>query len=80
MVCSDGVYDKLENEDVNQCFWDIRDKIEDKEKYNFIGRVPSKVIERSMEKLSMDNLTSLVIVFEDQGRLMLPTKKSSKAA
>ena len=80
MVCSDGVYDKLENEDVSQCFWDIRDRIEDKEKYNFIGRVPSKVIERSMEKLSMDNLTSLVIVFEDQGRLMLPTKKSSKVA
>jgi len=29
-----------------------------------------------MEKVSMDNLTSLVIVFEDNGRLLLPIKKS----
>lgn len=27
----------------------------------------------------MDNLTSLIIVFEDQGRLMLPAKTTQKA-
>lgn len=27
----------------------------------------------------MDNLTSLIIVFEDQGRLMLPVKATPKA-
>lgn len=32
-----------------------------------------------MEKMSMDNLTSLIIVFEDQGRLMLPAKTIQKA-
>ncbi len=79
MICSDGVYDKLSNEEVAQCFWDTRDRNQDeKDKYQFIGRVPSKVIERSMEKMSMDNLTSLVIIFEDQGRMMLPSKKVTK--
>lgn len=28
-----------------------------------------------MNKLSMDNLTSLIIVFEDHGKLELPRKK-----
>lgn len=51
---------------------------ESKEKYQFIGAVPSKVIERSMEKHSMDNLTCLVVVFEDNGKLLLPHKKSSR--
>lgn len=51
---------------------------ETKEKYHFIGAVPSKVIERSMEKQSMDNLTCLVVVFEDNGRLLLPHKKNSR--
>lgn len=78
MACSDGVYDKLANEDVAQCFWDILDKTDDKDKYQSIGKVPSKVIEKSMEKLSMDNLTSLVIMFEDHGKLMLPSKKIPK--
>jgi hypothetical protein len=39
--------------------------------------VPSKVIEKSMEKTSMDNLTCLVIAFEDQGKLLLPSKKKT---
>jgi len=26
----------------------------------------------------MDNLTSLIIVFEDEGRLLLPAKKSNR--
>lgn len=26
----------------------------------------------------MDNLTSLLIIFEDQGKLLLPTKKNHK--
>ena len=30
-----------------------------------------------MEKMSMDNLTSLVIVFEDHGKLLLPSKKET---
>lgn len=79
MICSDGVYDKLSNEEVAHCFWDTRERNQDeRDKYNFIGRVPSKVIERSMEKMSMDNLTSLVIILEDHGRMMLPTKKVIK--
>jgi serine/threonine protein phosphatase PrpC len=79
MMCSDGVYDKLTNEEVAQCFWENKELTnEEREKYQFIGSVPSKVIERSMEKMSMDNLTSLVIVFEDHGRFMLPTKKNQK--
>jgi hypothetical protein len=64
---------------VAHCFWDIKNRVDDKDKYQFIGKVPSKVIERSMEKLSMDNLTSLVIVFEDHGKMLLPPKKQSKA-
>jgi serine/threonine protein phosphatase PrpC len=72
MMCSDGVYDKLENDSVAQCFWDVKDRTDEKEGYQFIGRVPSRVIEKSMETMSMDNLTSLLIVFEDQGKLMLP--------
>ena len=77
MLCSDGVYDKLSNEEVGQCFWDTHSHIKnDEEKYQFIGKVPSKVIEKSMESMSMDNLTALVIVLEDQGRLMLPSKKA----
>ena len=80
MVCSDGVYDRLENEEIAQCFWDIKDKIDGNEKYQFIGKVPSKVIEKSMESLSMDNLTSLVITFEDQGKLLLPSKKIMRNA
>lgn len=64
MMCSDGVYDKLDNEEVAQCFWDAKDYLkEEKDRYDFIGCVPSKVIEKSMEKVSMDNLTSLIIVF-----------------
>lgn len=51
---------------------------ESKEKYHFIGAVPSKVLERSMEKQSMDNLTCLVVVFEDNGKLLLPHKKNSR--
>lgn len=79
MICSDGVYDKLSNEEVAQCFWEARDRnCDEKDRYQFIGKVPSKVIERSMEKMSMDNLTSLAIVFEDQGRMMLPSKKIAK--
>lgn len=73
MLCSDGVYDKLTNEEVGQCFWDLKDKSAE-EKYQFIGRVPSKVIEKSMESMSMDNLTSLVVVLEDSGRMLLPSK------
>lgn len=65
MMCSDGVYDKLTNEEASTLFWNERDRNlgENKEKYGFIGAIPSKVIERSMEKQSMDNLTCLVIVF-----------------
>ena len=34
MMCSDGVYDKLENEEVAQCFWDTKESVKDeKEKY-----------------------------------------------
>lgn len=64
-MCSDGVYDKLSNEEVSTLFWNEREKnmSESKEKYSFIGSIPSKVIEKSMEKQSMDNLTCLVIVF-----------------
>jgi serine/threonine protein phosphatase PrpC len=63
-MCSDGVYDKLNNEEVAQCFWDNKDNSkEEKDRYEFIGAIPSKVIEKSMEKMSMDNLTSLIIVF-----------------
>lgn len=29
MICSDGVYDKLSNEEVAQCFWETRDKNQD---------------------------------------------------
>jgi|688.fasta_scaffold1100421_1 serine/threonine protein phosphatase PrpC len=48
-MCSDGIYDKLNNEEVAQCFWDNKDNHkEDKDKYEFIGGVPSKVIEKSM--------------------------------
>ena len=79
-MCSDGVYDKLSNEEVSTLFWNERDRnvnaSQNKEKYGFIGSIPSKVIERSMEKQSMDNLTCLVIVFEDNGKLLLPAKKS----
>jgi hypothetical protein len=49
---------------VAECFWEQRDKHQE-DKYQFIGAVPSKILERSMEKMSMDNLTALVIVFED---------------
>ena len=80
MMCSDGVYDKLSNEEVSTLFWNERDRnvnvSQNKEKYSFIGSIPSKVIERSMEKQSMDNLTCLVIVFQDNGKLLLPAKKS----
>ena len=80
MMCSDGVYDKLANEEVSSCFWNERYNHleESKEKYQFIGSIPSKVIEKSMEKFSMDNLTCLIIVFQDNGRLLLPQKKSSR--
>ena len=78
MVCTDGVFDALENEDVSKCFWEVKGEIgdrSDEEKYQFIGKVPSAVIERSMEQRSTDNLTSLVIVFEDNGKLLLPAEK-----
>jgi len=49
MMCSDGVYDKLNNEEVAQCFWDNKDNSkEEKDRYEFIGAIPSKVIEKSM--------------------------------
>ena len=48
-MCSDGVFDKLSNEEVAECFWNTKDKTTvEKDCYNFIGNVPSKVIERSM--------------------------------
>lgn len=59
-----------------ECFWEQRDRQQD-DKYQFIGAVPSKILERSMEKMSMDNLTALVIVFEDEGRILMHKKKES---
>jgi hypothetical protein len=33
-MCSDGVYDKLNNEEVAQCFWDNKDNTkEEKDRY-----------------------------------------------
>ena len=71
VMCSDGVYDKLENSEVAQCFWDTRDH-NSLENYDFICTVPSRIIERSMEKMSTDDLTSLVVFFEDHGKALLP--------
>ena len=31
-----------------------------------------------MEKMSLDNLTSLLIVFEDHGKMLLPSKKTHR--
>lgn len=42
------------------------------------GIAASNIIEKSMYKLSMDNLTSLLIVFEDNGRFNLMKKGKNK--
>jgi hypothetical protein len=49
----------------------------DHKNYQLFGHAASKIIEKSMEKNSLDNLTALIIVFEDDGRLMMPLKNIS---
>lgn len=64
---SDGIYDKLENEAISQCFWE---KLENKKKsgLEFIGEASTQILTAAMKNMSMDNLTSLIIVFEDNGK------------
>jgi serine/threonine protein phosphatase PrpC len=69
---SDGIYDKLTNEQISECFWKLHSPT--KSNYEYIGEASSKIIMESMSHMSMDNLTSLIIVFEDNGRLNDPPK------
>lgn len=64
---SDGIYDKLANETISDCFWE---SLQNKKTSgnDFIGEAASQILTASMRKLSMDNLTSLIIVFEDNGK------------
>lgn len=76
MMGSDGIFDKLKNENVSQEFWNLRNEnlklnAENKsEKLAFIGKAASKVITKAMENLSFDNLTTLFVVFDCEDRLL----------
>lgn len=70
---SDGIYDKLNNSQIVDCFWE---KYENKKKgsNSFIGDACSEVMNLAMKNYSLDNITSLIIAFEDSGRFDLPKK------
>lgn len=75
MMGSDGIFDKLTNEQIVDCFWFTHDKNKNKSN-EYIGEAASRIITSSMKNLSMDNLTSVLIMFDDEGRLDVPRKKT----
>lgn len=76
MMGSDGIFDKLSNEQIIQCFWQLHDENKNYKMNNeYIGEAASKIITTAMANISMDNLTTVLIMFEDEGRLDLPRKK-----
>ena len=75
---SDGIFDKLTNEEIIDCFWDRHANRKNGSGNDYIGQASSKILMESMGKMSMDNVTSLIIVFEDHGKLDLPRKKMNR--
>lgn len=73
MMGSDGIFDKMENEDIIGEFWSLRNEVVDGgkgERLEFIGRAASRVITKAMTNMSLDNLTTLFVVFDCEERMM----------
>ena len=72
LIGSDGIFDKLKNDQINQLVWDITTK-ERKEAFansqapsvhSICGKVADEILHQSAEKRSLDNLSIVFIAFK----------------
>lgn len=67
----DGIFDKLNNEEVIEAVWRIEK--EATSEAAFLGDAVSAVLNESMRKRSMDNITAVLVMFDkEEQRVSIP--------
>lgn len=64
LLASDGVFDVLENEEVNEIVWQVLDGPE-KDMHEKAGNACKVVINLALKKSSSDNVTCIIVVLKD---------------
>ena len=66
LLIGDGIYDNLENDEILKMIWRFKKKgtIIDNI-HSFSGNIADAIIKYSMQKLSVDNVTVIFIVFKN---------------
>ena len=79
----DGVFDTLKNEDITDSIWSIFSKPELNTLHNLARKAVEQVIKLAMEKKTYDNVTGILIIFEDTAKYVQKkrfiTKNSNKS-
>lgn len=75
VLCSDGVFDKLSNQEVVNTAWkSLKVSGEDSSLHSQCKKAAKDIIKASLEKRSMDNITTVVILFSNTMDKKLPIK------
>ena len=86
MLASDGVYDKMSNEDISRCVWESCDKNKWQTNPNYrpaqsvhqqCGLAVESVLKNSLYRQSLDNVTVVMIAFQNFKRKVFGQGKNS---
>jgi hypothetical protein len=71
MKIGDGIFDQLSNKDIKDCVWmTTNEMIRSKTLHNQCGIGVDMIIKSSLSRKSLDNVTCLMIAFENYARIL----------
>ena len=77
---SDGIFDKLSNEDVVQCVWNSIMKEKGEHVHQQCALAVDSIIKNSLLRHSLDNVTSVLIAFHNFKQLSFPNKSTERVS
>eukprot|EP00347_Sterkiella_histriomuscorum_P021331 403334371 len=82
VIGSDGIFDRLDNEQISVMAWDVIRKYEKNEKigiHSICGKIADEIIIQSAVQKSIDNLSVVVVGFEKLNQYLIDKRSSNNS-